>query len=415
MKDLSQIDGITDVSKRAGSPFTRVIMEYEAKAAARIIVSYTEGDEDVLYLEKDANTFRWFVPGYVDGASRTGIEKIKYVTLEDKPAELKIVSLDFENVPAPSGDTSFIENDFLKVGVRLIWGGGVNYIEDKKCPVEGLKNLVNQYDTGRLIQQSYYGTGECAENPDFRFGEFMGHNWCYNPVQGGDRGNKRSRLIDFKKTADSIYIKAQPKDWGKVGWDTPSYMENTYILGGEMIRVDNRFVDFSCWTHGCNTQELPAFYTVSYLRRFTWYDGVESWQGKPLAVRDDLNFWGLPEYSESCTFRIRKSSTETWCAWVSPEDDYGIGLYVPNIDVLKAGKFSYDGSKRPEDSSTNYVAPLARVRIISMKPIEYSYLITTGSIGDIREKFTAHKDFAANARLSEDHVSARIEDDAPAY
>lgn len=415
MKDLSVIDAVLTIDQYQKEPFTRITMKYGSNAAVRAIVRYAEGDEDVVYLERDKSEFRWFVPGYVEGGVRTGISEIRYVSLGEGPADLKVTDIAFENVPAPEGDTSFIENGLLKVGIRLIWGGGVNYIEDKNCPVEGLKNLINQYDTGRLIQQSYYGTGECPENPDFRFGEFMGHKWCYNPVQGGDRGNQRSRLIDYEKTEGRIYVKSQPKDWGKVGWDTPSYMENVYNLTDDILRVDNRFVDFSCWVHGCNTQELPAFYTVSYLRRFTWYDGIDSWEDRPLTVRDDLNFWGLPEYSDSCTFHIRKSAKETWCAWVSPEDDYGIGLYVPNIDVLKAGKFSYDGSKRPEDGSTNYVAPLARVRIVPMKPIEYSYLVTTGSVDEIRAKFKANKDFAGNEKLSEDHISTRIGDDAPAY
>ena len=415
MKKLSEIDGIIDIGRYEKDPFTRVVIRYSSKAAARVIVRYDDGGDDVIYLEKDAGEFSWFVPGYVDGGTKRGVEKFSYVSLEKDPADLVIEDIRFENVEAPKGDTAFIENDSLKVGVRLIWGGGVNYIEDKKCPVEGLLNLVNQYDTGRLIQQSYYGTGECPENPDFEYGSFMGHNWVYNPVQGGDRGNKRSRLIDFRLDGNSIYIKAQPKDWGKVDWDTPSYMENVYTLSGNVLRVDNRFVDFSCWAHGCRAQELPAFYTVSYLRRFTWYDGTDSWEDRPLTVKDDLNFWGLPEYAESCTFRIRESAKETWCAWVSPEDDYGIGLYVPNVDVFKAGKHAYDGSKSPEDGSTNYVAPLAMLKIVSMRPIEYSYLITTGSVSEIRGTFKKNKDFAANEKFGPDRRSGRIPDDAPAY
>ncbi len=415
MKDLKETEGIIEIGKRAEGSFTRFTLTYEANEAVRGIVTYSDGTEDIVYLEKGGGTFRCFVPGYIDGASKTGIDSIRYVSLGEKPSGLKIKDVGFENVPAPSGETFFIENDRLKVGVRLAWGGGINYIEDKKCPVPGLRNLINQYDTGRLVQQSYYGTGECPENPDFRFGEFMGHKWCYNPVQGGDRGNQRSRLIDMRYDDKSVYIKAMPKDWGKVGFDTPSYMENIYTVDGDMIRVDNRFTDFSCWTHGCNTQELPAFYTVSYLRRFVWYDGVDSWTGGPLTVRDDLNFWGLPEYSEACTFHIRNSAKETWCAWVSPDDDYGIGLFVPNIDVFKAGRFMYDGSKKPEDPSTNYVAPLSRVRIISTKPIEYSYLMTVGSLSGIRERFYENRDFCGNERLSEDHISMRIGDDAPAY
>ena len=87
--------------------------------------------------------------------------------------------------------------------MELCWGGGLSYLADKKCPVEGLENILNNFDTGRLIQQSYYGTGE----PPYVRGEFMGNSWCYNPVQGGDRGNHKSKLVDVRITEGEVYVK----------------------------------------------------------------------------------------------------------------------------------------------------------------------------------------------------------------
>ncbi|MBQ3895187.1 MAG: hypothetical protein II739_07665 [Clostridia bacterium] len=405
----------------ADGGFNLTEISYDASGPVKLDVEYAGGEKDVFYLEEGKNkTFRCLVPGYTEGVLKDGLEKLDALKPGygggDFDGEFTIREIRLKTINVYSDDTYYLENgSSLKVGIRLIWGGGINYIEDFKCPVPGLKNIINQADTGRLIQQSYYGTGETPENPDFKYGTFMGHDWVYNPVQGGDRGGLHSRLVDIDVREGSVYIKAQPKDWGKVGYDTPSYMENVYSLDGDMLRVDNRFVDFSGWKHGYRHQELPAFYTVSYLDRFTWYDGTEPWTGAPLTVRDDLNFWGLPEYADACTFRIRESDTETWCAWLSSADDYGIGLFVPGVDVLKAGRHMYNGSKDPDNGATNYVAPLNMILLESFRPVEYSYLITCGSVSEIRRKFTVNKDFCANDGITGRRRSMRIPDDAPKY
>ncbi|MBR5006136.1 MAG: hypothetical protein IKY07_03480, partial [Clostridia bacterium] len=192
------------------------------------------------------------------------------------------------------------------------------------------------------------------------------------------------------------------------GQITPSYMENTYTLTDTYIRVDNRFVDFSGWEHRYAHQELPAFYTVSYLDKFTWYNGSDGWTGAPLTSRDNLNFWGDPNYADDCRFYVKKGNTETWCSWTSSKDDFGIGLFVPNVDMLYAGRFSYNGSKSATDGATNYVAPLVTYKMTSFDPIEYSYLITTGSVNEIRNVFTANKDFATNESLHKHYQSMRV-------
>ncbi len=406
------------VSAEGGFNLTEI--RYDASGPVKIDVVYTDGEKDVFFLEEGKNmTFRCLVPGYTEGAHKEGLERLDAKKPgfggEDFEGELVIHEIDLKTIEVFADDTYFLENEFVKVGIRLIWGGGINYIEDFKCPVPGLGNLINQCDTGRLIQQSYYGTGETPENPDFKYGTFMGHDWVYNPVQGGDRGGMHSRLVDIDVKKDRVYVKSRPKDWGKIGYDTPSYMENVYSLKGDVIRVDNRFVDFSGWKHGCRHQELPAFYTVSYLDRFTWYDGTDSWTNGPLTVRDDLNFWGLPEYVEACTFKIRESNTETWCAWVSSKDNYGIGLFVPGIDLFRAGRHMYNSSKDPDDSATNYVAPLNSILLESFRPVEYSYIMTCGSVEKIRERFREEKDFAENKGITERRRSGRIPDGAPCY
>ena len=76
--------------------------------------------------------------------------------------------------------------------------------------------------------------------------------------------------------------------------------------------------------------------------------------------------------------------------------------------MLYAGRFSYNGSKSATDGATNYVAPLVTYKMTSFDPIEYSYLITTGSVSEIRGVFTANKDFATNESLHKHYQSMRV-------
>lgn len=369
---------------------------------------------DDFYLEAGTDTFSCLIGQYLDGMLGKEITEMRFESCSDLPAEFALCVLKVQNYPVygNAADTYYIENDRYKLGIRLGWGGGINYLLDKACPIEGIDNLVNQADTGRLIQQSYYGV---VRNDEFEPGEFNGSEWCYNPVQGGDKYLNRSRIIDIVVADQSVYIKAQPLDWGKENYHTPSYMENSYTLYENRIQVDNRFVDFSNWKHRMAQQEMPAFYTVSYLSAFSFYNGTEPWTDDTLSYRNDLKFWGDHLWAGDCTFRLRKSNTETWCAWTNPTDGYGFGLYVPGVDCFKAGCYEFNNSKDAKNGATNYVAPLKNIEMVSFEPIEYSYLLATGTIPELRALFGAHRGFADNAALDRHSESIRIADDAAVY
>ena len=71
----------------------------------------------------------------------------------------------------------------------------------------------------------------------------------------------------------------------------------------------------------------------------------------------------------------------------------------------------YDHSPDPMSASCNYVAPLVLVQIKPFTPIEYSYLMTAGSVAEIRERFTAAKDFADNLFPKRPGHTLRVPDD----
>ncbi len=391
---------------RFKSEFNKYKISYSSTTPLKAIITYTDGKKlvtDTVYLEAGEHMFSCLTLGYVNVFYAKGITSVEIFVLgSEADSEFVLYDIVTEKVEIINGSTTYISNDRYLLGVNVIWGGGISYILDRNDNNNAITNLINNADTGRLIQQSYYGTDDPSE---YECGQYGGGPWAYNPVQGGNVFAQSSRIIDVQISGVSIYIKAQPRDWAKKEI-APCYMENVYTIYSDRIQVDNRFVDFSGYkNHNLTHQELPAFYTIGYLNTFEFYNGTESWTNGELAVEDSLEFWGE---SKNPYFRLRKGNTETWCAWVNKSDDFGIGLYVPNVDMFIAGRHAYESDVDATDSasgSCSYVAPINSLRLVSYEDFEYSYLITTGSTQDIRDLFNQHKDFEDNEDLTSKQFS----------
>lgn len=270
------------------------------------------------FLEPGEGTFTSFIDDIFDYKYASGVVRISVDVLNGDDYEFVIKDIKVDRVDVPEM-TIYIQNEFYKVGVDLLWGGGLNYIEDLN--ERSLSNLLNRCDTGRLVQQSYYGTREAP----YIMARFNNANWSYNPVQGGDQYGNTSKLIDYKVNGNSVYVKCRPRDWAQRKMYTISYMENVYSLVDNVIKVDNRFVDFSGYKAKPGHQELPAFYVISYLDTFVFYDGTKPWTDDELTFQRNLPFWGGSEHNK-CVFKVKENNDETWCAWVD-KNNYGIGLY----------------------------------------------------------------------------------------
>ncbi|NLN05124.1 MAG: hypothetical protein GX166_09965 [Clostridiaceae bacterium] len=72
------------------------------------------------------------------------------------------------------------------------------------------------------------------------------------------------------------------------------------------------------------------------------------------------------------------------------ENHYGIGLYVPDTEILLAGIYMADRSKNSYAPSTSYVAPLRTFELKSFEPFEYSYIIAAGKVDEMRAIFNKH-------------------------
>ncbi len=383
-------------------------ISYKSDAYMKGVVTYTsKGSEysEEFFLEPSDGTkpFYSFIDGVLDKAKSNSLCGISVEPLNKEEAEFSLLGAGVFNRKVPDTNV-YIESGGYKIGVDLLWGGALDYLEDLDSDVEAVKvdgrvyvdsnaserygaraanknvNLINRHDTGRLVQQSYYGTWE------YDCGYYGENRWNYNPVQGGNQYNEASKIVDLVCAEDYIYIKCRPLDWAKPAEDiTPSYMEATYSIGGGCVNVSCRFVDFSGYPSTHTTQELPAFYCIEPFNRFVYYSGDKPWTGdKNLSYENKLIFWpdaGYPNFT----------STENWAAFIGESDDsFGIGLYVPHNATFLAGVSDREKTTKTDPSSdlpTSYIAAVEYKTFESFSPIEYNYSITTGTTDEMRANF----------------------------
>ncbi len=373
--------------------FNRYTVKYDSTAPLRGEITYlilrnggrTQTYTEEFFLEAGTNmTFSSLIDGYFEELYGCTVEGVTLKTADGSTADFTLRSVTTNVVDVVTAGTYYLENDRYILGVLLEWGGTISYIEDKQDGDGELGNLINRYDPGRLVQQSYYGV---KDGPDYT-GSYYGETlWQYNPVQGGNLYGKSSKLVDFQvlNGGKSVYIKCRPMDWAKEDSLTPSYMENTYTLREDGIHVANRFVDFYGVKHPAHHFELPAFYTVSYLGVFHYYNGTKPWTNDAYTTLPNEPFWAG---NQDAYHKFAKSNTETWAAWTNTAG-YGIGLYVPGAEQLLAGRHNHNDSKDPYSDGTSYVAPLCTMKIVSFEPFEYEYIISTGTVAQMREIFKA--------------------------
>lgn len=382
-------------------------LKYTTDAYVKGTLTYKAGTKEVsedFFLEP-TNTekeFNSFIDDFLDGKKAYKLISLSFEALNKDDAKMDILGFSVFNREIPDREV-FVESDNLKIGVDLLWGGALSYVEDLDSNVQAVSvdgqikvdsnaeerynaksvndnvNLINRYDPGRLVQQSYYGTME------YDFGIFMENDWRYNPVQGGNQFGDASKIVDLKITDNSVYIKCRPLDWAKEKeFITPSYMEATYSIENGAVHSKCRFVDFSGYPEAESSQEIPAFYCIEPFNNFVYYKGDNPWKNEPLTNEPDLIFWpdaGYPKFYNK----------ENWAAFTGEfEDSFGIGIYVRGEEEFLSGVFNRettDSEDPSTDDPTSYIA-ITKTRIFrSFEPFEYEYYLATGNTTEIRETF----------------------------
>jgi len=345
-------------------------------------------------------------------------------------------------------------NEFVKERYTNIWrtskeAGYYGHATSSK-PGDGAVNLINNYDAGRQIQQSWYANvgGSLSENTGANGYTRLscstgdGGYWPYNPVQAGDCVSNPGQIIDYEVNEEKgyIYVKARAMDWAygdtskggsANGSTTKSYMENYYRLNADgTLYVNNSFIDWNGFTDMGNCDfclvELPAFYPIQSLNYFFTYDGTSPWTGAGLTRKSDLSAWtsgGNSHYQSRIDGSADGSLGEEWVAWANDASgSVAFGMYIPNVTRFTSGRsqtavntgtstnvnasnnllkskglmsnmqpisYTYQGCYV---QNTSYTAPGVSFRMEAYTPIEYTYVLAVNDIDTIRSQFKAIHD-----------------------
>ena len=221
------------------------------------------------------------------------------------------------------GNKGWLDNGIMKLGIDSTYGGAIVYVSHSSSST----NLVNIYDYGRLIQQSYYAGQVLDRQSEGQLPNWS--PWPWNPVQGGNGAGGASTKLSFAAINDgtTLYSECQPRLWDMNGELAQATMQQwTQFEPGmnNVVRVENRI---TCWRDAADIwggpvlrhQECPAVYLIRNMGKVVLYNGSAPWQNGPLTV--------ITNHTENAPPYSQYSPTENWAACVYPSNDFGVGIY----------------------------------------------------------------------------------------
>jgi len=281
-----------------------------------------------------------------------------------------------EVIPKDEESTSvFIENQFIRVGINLKWGGAITHVSTPRGP-----NLINSYDLGRQIQQSYYsGPANYQREGKQKSPHWAGFPW--NPIQTGDAFHNGSRVIEYQVRDGQLYVKTVPMLWPMNNDPGECFMETWINLSSDesifsyRARLTNARNDNK--QYPARQQEVPAVYVNGPWHRLMTYKGDKPFAGESVSeLRND--------HKERWPW-INVLATEGWAALVN-DAGTGIGVCVPKAMEFHGGFSGRRGSGDDKSANTGYMSPITREILDHNIVYEYCCTFVLGTIQDIRSE-----------------------------
>lgn len=271
-----------------------------------------------------------------------------------------------------------IRSRALRLKQDLKRGGAICYISKS----DDERNLVNIYDEGRYIQQSYYAGNVVNRQDEGQCPTWS--PWAWNPIQVGDYARNRAQILEHSNNGKKSYVKCIPMQWDMNNHPAEATMEQWTQIRGNVIHVKNRLTchrtDTLYGEGAVCDQEIPAVYLISALKNLHSYFGTKPFTGesteqtevKQIIIGDPEHFWGsyptIPEH---------------WMAFTD-DNGWGVAVYSPSATHFLAGRFGDNLEGDAHSAATSYIAPLRRERLTKNSVVEYDYYLIVGSIEQIR-------------------------------
>ena len=257
----------------------------------------------------------------------------------------------------------FLENQEVRIGVDLGAGGSIFHFSQ----VEPARNLLNHYDKGRFIQQSYYGDEDGSMWKD--------KPWRWNPIQGGGWRDEPAKVLEHQKEGNRLYVKSIGVNWA-TGIDAPdSIMEETITLEKDVAKIHFKFTYTGETTHKARHQELPAVFMDYDLIEMVFYGGTAPWTSQPITRKS-------PGPKNE-----RAVATENWAAYVDA-NDWGMGVFFPGSKELTCYRVPANNTTGPKGAACSYFSPVQTFSISKGLVYEYDIYLKIGKTAEIREAFS---------------------------
>lgn len=271
--------------------------------------------------------------------------------------------------PQPPARPVLIDNRIIRFGIDLNKGGSITYLASSK----DRQNIVNNYDLGRQIQQSYYsGPKDYTVNGAMIHPNARDLGW--NPIQSGDIFGNASKVSEIKADSNRIYVKTSPMHWPLANVPGECFFETWYELDRNVVKVRCRLTNQrpDKKQYYGQPQELPALYTNGPYYRLVTYTGMRPFTNDGV-VRVDGREGNINVYP-----------TENWFASVN-ENNFGVGIYMPHAQYVTGFVVGPKGVGGETDIQTNYFSPI-RYEIMDHNIVyEYSYALVVGTLDEIRQ------------------------------
>ena len=270
--------------------------------------------------------------------------------------------------PASSDPWSYIDNGTLRLGVDRSRGACIGFLGESSTK----RNLLNHFDEGRFIQQSYYGQTDGSE--------WNGKPWVYNPIQGGSWKRVPAKVTGFHINEDATETTATitPRHWATGELRPEMVMQQTLTLDGDLAILHFKMTYDGPDQGNPRHQEMPAVFIDGALKNFIYTkDGVLT-RAEPRILAENGR-----EGVEGVGYD--KSSSE-WVAYLNDED-WGIGIYTPGTKSFTCYRALGDGTSGPDGSMASYVSPIRTFALKTGLELEYTAYVTIGTLEEIRERF----------------------------
>jgi hypothetical protein len=257
----------------------------------------------------------------------------------------------------PNPEAEFIDNGVVRLGIDRSAGGSIFHFG----PSGGDEiNLLNHYDKGRFIQQSYYGREDGSK--------WAGKPWRWNPVQGGGYQGEPAENVTITRDGDSMRIVSKPHHWATGELVGDAEMESVITLRGPVAEIAFTFRYTGEESHPPHHQEMPAVFVDANYPNMIFGVG-----GKVV--------WKMPGWPNE-----RVDATDHWAGYVNGEG-WGLGVAFPGTTELTCYRYEGDGRAGPTGSACSYFAPVRTLMVTPGFELTYKVYLTVGTVEEIRAHF----------------------------